>query len=206
MIDELFKDRIDRLWDAIARSLAGTGITPDGVTWTGFILCFVNSAFFVVHHNYWVFGLLAGLIELLDNLDGAVARVQGQSSRRGAYLDAVTDRYKDAFILLAVAEVTGAWLPVALALMGSLITSYIAARADVLGAVASRGGLPDLFERLERTVVLCVGLVLTPFVPVLGGLPLIDWVLWFLAIMTQITAGQRFLRRWRAFRDLDEPR
>ena len=111
MIDELFKDRIDRLWDAIARSLAGTGITPDGVTWTGFILCFVNSAFFVVHQNYWAFGLLAGLIELLDNLDGAVARVQGQSSRRGAYLDAVTDRYKDAFILLAVAEVTDAWLP-----------------------------------------------------------------------------------------------
>jgi phosphatidylglycerophosphate synthase len=69
--------------------------------------------------------------------------------------------------------------------------------------VASRGGLPDLFERLERTVVLCVGLVLTSFVPMLGGLPLIDWVLWFLAIMTQITAGQRFLRRWRAFRDLE---
>ena len=40
MIDELFKDRIDRLWDAIARTLAGTGITPDGVTWTGFVLCF----------------------------------------------------------------------------------------------------------------------------------------------------------------------
>ena len=60
---------------------------------------------------------------------------------------------------------------------------------------------PDLFERLERTVVLCVGLVLTPFVPILGGLPLIDWVLWLLALMTQITAAQRFLRRWSAFDD-----
>ena len=201
MIDELFKDRIDRLWDAIARGLAGTGITPDGVTWTGFVLCFVNSAFFIVHQNYWVFGLLAGAIELLDNLDGAVARVQGQSTKRGAYLDAVTDRYKDAFILLAVAQVSGAWLPASLALMGSLVTSYIAARADVLGAVAKPGGLPDLFERLERTVVLCVGLVLTPFVPILGGLPLIDWVLWLLALMTQVTAVQRFLRRWSAFDD-----
>lgn len=35
MNDELFNDRIDRLWDALARTLAGTGITPDGVTWTG---------------------------------------------------------------------------------------------------------------------------------------------------------------------------
>ena len=204
MIDELYKDQMDKLWDSVARSLAHTGLTPNGVTWLGFILCFINSGAFVLHQSYWMFGLLAGLIELLDNLDGAVARVTGKSSLRGAYLDAVTDRYKDAFILLAVAEVSGAWLPASLALMGSLITSYIAARADVLGATAQKAGLPDLFERLERTVVLCIGLVLTSFVPSLGGLPLIAWVLWFLALMTHITAGQRFLRRWNQLRDLDE--
>ena len=67
----------------------------------------------------------------------------------------------------------------------------------------AEGASPISVERLERTVVLCVGLVLTPFVPILGGMPLINWVLWFLALMTQITAGQRFLRRWRAFRDLE---
>lgn len=200
MIDELYKDRMDEIWNVVGRKLARTGLTPNAITLLGFLLCLLNSAAFVFHHNYVLFGVLAGAIELLDNLDGAVARVTGTSSVSGAYLDAVSDRYKDAFILLAVAQVTGAWLPASLALMGSLITSYTAARAAELGATKQSGGPPDLFERLERTVVLCLGLVLTPFIPALGGLPLIDWVLWFLAAMTHITAGQRFARRWRQLR------
>ncbi|MFP6639064.1 MAG: CDP-alcohol phosphatidyltransferase family protein [Myxococcota bacterium] len=206
MIDELYKDRMDGLWDRLARQVARSGLTPNGVTWIGFGLCFFNSLAFVFHQNYWLFGVAAGLIELLDNLDGAMARVTDQSSSVGAFLDSVSDRYKDAFILLAVAQVTGAWLPATLALMGSLITSYVAARADVLGATGRKGGLPDLFERLERIAVLCIGLVLTPFVPKFWGLPLIVWVLWLLAAMTHITAGQRFIRRWRQLKESDDAR
>ena len=196
MIDELYKDRMDRGWDRVGRWVARTGITPNGVTWIGLALCTTNALAFVAHGNLLVFGLLMGMIELLDNVDGAVARVTGLSSRRGAYLDATTDRYKDSMILIAVAVVTDLWLPAVLALSGSLITSYAAARASMLGAHGQHSkGLPDLFERLERTATLCLGLIAAPFCPPIFGHALMAWVLYFIAAMTHLTGAQRMARR-----------
>ena len=204
MIDELYKDRMDGGWDRVGRWVARTGLTPNAVTWLGLWLCGANALAFVFHQNFWLFGLLVGLIELLDNVDGAVARVTGKSTRRGAYLDATTDRYKDFFILLAIAQVTGYWLPAMLAVSGSLITSYAAARASMLGAHGKTSkGLPDLFERLERTATLCVGLVAAPFCPPLLGHELMWWVLYFVAFMTHLTGGQRMARRLRELGELD---
>jgi phosphatidylglycerophosphate synthase len=206
MIDELYKKQRDVFWDHFGRVVARAGITPNGVTLAGLLLCTINAIAFAWHQNLLAFGLLVGAIELLDNVDGAVARVTGKTTLYGAYLDATTDRYKDFFILLAIAWVTGYWLPCTLAIGGSLITSYAHARAAMLGATdqaATSGGLPDLFERLERIATLCIGLVLTPFVPLLMGHDVIFYVLWLVAIMTQVTGAQRFLRKARQLETLD---
>lgn len=205
MIDELYKDRMDRWWDAVGRIVARTGLTPNAVTWISLILAGSNAVFFIWHQSLIAYGLMVAVVELLDNVDGAVARVTGSSSKRGAYLDATTDRYKDVFILIALGVVTHDWLPVTIALSGSLITSYAAARAAMLGANEDgRKGLPDLFERLERIGVLCVGMVATPFCPLILGQTLLFWVLWFVAIMTQITAVQRFSRKLGQLAELEE--
>jgi phosphatidylglycerophosphate synthase len=205
MIDELYKDQMDLLWNRLGRWVARAGLTPNGVTLIGFVLCAANALAFVWHRNMLVFGVLVALIELLDNVDGAVARVTGSSSRTGAYLDATTDRYKDFFILLAIAWVTDYWLACMLAVAGSLITSYAHARAAMLGADSepARGGLPDLFERLERIATLCIGLALTPYVPLIGRHELLWWVVWGVALMTQLTGAQRFVRRLDQLRRLD---
>jgi len=205
MIDELYKDQMDLFWDRFGRWVARVGLTPNHVTWLGFVLCAANAAAFAAHRNMLVFGLLVGLIELLDNVDGAVARVTGKSSKLGSYLDAATDRYKDFFILLAIAWVTDYWLACMLALAGSLITSYNAARAAMLGAVddGDAGGLPDLFERFERIATLVAGLALNGFVPHIAGHDLLFYVVWLVAIMTQVTAVQRFARRARQLEKLD---
>ena len=205
MIDELFKDRMDLFWDHFGRWVARTGLTPNGVTIIGFVLCAVNALAFTWHRHMLLFGLLVALIELLDNVDGAVARVTGKTSLLGSYLDATTDRYKDFFILLAIAWVSGYWLPCMLAVAGSLITSYAAARAAMLGADDAPGArtLPDLFERLERIATLCIGLALTAYVPAIFGHDLLFYVVWFVAIMTHITGVQRFSRRARQLAALD---
>lgn len=204
MIDELFKQQMDRGWDAVGRVVAKTGVTPNGVTWISFVLSAGNALAFLFHQNPLAFGLLVAVVELLDNVDGAVARVTGASSREGAYLDATTDRYKDVFILLAIGHVMGDWLPVAVAISGSLITSYAAARAAMLGAHGQGAkGWPDLFERLERIATICIGLVFTTVCPPIFGHALMFWVLWFVAGMTQITAAQRFTRRLRELRGMD---
>jgi len=209
MIDDLYKKQMDAFWDRFGRVVARTGITPNGVTLLGILLCSVNALAFTWHQNMLAFGILVGAIELLDNVDGAVARVTGKTTLAGSYLDATTDRYKDFFILLAIAWVTGYWLACTLAIGGSLITSYAHARAAMLGARddvdPAKGGktLPDLFERLERIATLCIGLVFTPYAPEIMGHGLIFYVVWFVAIMTQVTGAQRFGRRLRQLRALD---
>ncbi len=205
----MFKDQMDRFWDHFGRVVAKTGLTPNMVTGAGIVLCAANALAFPWHQNFVVFGLLVAAIELLDNVDGAVARVTETSTLYGSYLDAVTDRYKDFFILFSIAWVTGAWVPCMLAIAGSMITSYNAARAAQLGAQddGGQGGLPDLFERLERIATICVGVVFTGFLPndLFFGHDLLWAVLWLVAILTHVTAVQRFVRRGRVLRRFDGP-
>ncbi len=214
MIDELYKDRMDLFWNRFGRRVARTGLTANHVTVIGLLLCTSNVLVFLWHRNLAVFGIALGLIELLDNLDGAVARVTGHSTRFGSYLDATTDRYKELLIFLALGYVTGYWVVCVLAVTGSLMVSYSHARAAMelvdSGAAGERGvggvgeesgeakerGWPDLFERFERILTLSVGLALSPLVssPLFLGRDLVFFVLCALAAMTHLTVAQRFLR------------
>jgi phosphatidylglycerophosphate synthase len=199
MIDDLYKKQMDGLWDRLGRRVARTGLTPNGVTRLGFVLSLANSALFVWHRRAVVYGLALAVIEALDNLDGAVARVTGASSRYGAYLDAATDRYKEVASLFAVAVVFDYWTASFLAVTGSLLVSYNHARAAVEGA-KGKGYGPDLFERFERVAVLALGLVLLPIVPTraLFGRDAVFGALALIAAASHATAVQRFLRARRA--------
>jgi CDP-diacylglycerol--glycerol-3-phosphate 3-phosphatidyltransferase len=205
VIDELYKPAMDRFWDRIGRSVARTGLSPNAITTIGLALNAANAAAFVGHRNTVVFGIALALIELLDNVDGAVARVTGSSSRAGAFLDATTDRYKEILPFLAISVVTGLHVACFLAVTGSLMVSYSQARADAEARPASDGRrrLPDLFERLERVATLCAGLILAPFLPtdLAFGEGLLYWVVWFLAAGTHATAIQRMARGFRRLRE-----
>lgn len=206
MIDAIYKDHLDKFWDRCGALVARAGISANAVTLIGLLLGAANALWFVDHRNTILFGLLLALTELLDNVDGAVARVTGQSSRAGAYLDATTDRYKELFPLLAIAYVTDDWLVCFLAITGSLLVSYNHARAAMEGATRpTKRGLPDLFERFERVATLCVGLVASPLLPadLAFGRDFLFLTLCTLAVMTHITAVQRLLRGWRSLQGAD---
>ncbi|GAH63631.1 unnamed protein product, partial [marine sediment metagenome] len=110
--------------------------------------------------------LLPGFVVLIaaffDILDGALARRTNQTTHFGAVLDSTLDRLAEAVVLLgilflyareqAVAEI----LLVSLALLGSLLVSYIRARAEAVGLECQVG----LFTRAERVIVLALGLLL----------------------------------------------
>ena len=208
MIDAIYKPHLDKMWDHLGRLVARAGISANAVTWIGLILGAANALWYVYHENGVLFGLTLALTELLDNLDGAVARVTGRSSHAGAFLDAWTDRYKEAIPLFAVAHVTGYWPVCFIVIAGSLIVSYSHARAAMEGPAATparSGGLPDLFERFERVAALCIGLVFGALLPsdLIFGHDVLFVVLWVLAVMTHVTAVQRFARSWRALSDAD---
>ena len=206
MIDAIYKDRFDKFWDRCGALVARAGISANAVTLGGLVLGAANALWFIDHRNTILFGLLLVLTELLDNVDGAVARFTGQSSRAGAYLDATTDRYKELFPLLAIAYVTDHWFVCFLAVTGSFLVSYNHARAAMEGVgPPTHRGLPDLFERFERVGTLCIGLVVSPLLPadLLFGHDFLFLILCTLAVMTHFTALQRLLRRWRSLRASD---
>jgi CDP-diacylglycerol--glycerol-3-phosphate 3-phosphatidyltransferase len=112
-----------------------------------------------------------------------MARLRGEPSDFGGFVDSVTDRYSELIIFLGLiifyAE-QAEWLScivVYLAAAGSVLVSYVRSRAESLGYEAKVG----ILTRLERYVVLVPSLVL--------GRPMIG--MWIIAILANVTAIQR---------------
>lgn len=175
----------------IARVLSTLGIHPNTLTVLGFVLN-VGVAFVLSTGRLTLGGWLLALIAPIDALDGALARVIGQKSRFGAFLDSTLDRLSEAALLIGLAIYylqQGAFAEVILAvvvLVGSMMVSYTRARAEALGISCKVG----LLTRIERMAVLVIGLIL--------GYSTV--ALWILAIGTNLTALQRILRVYRASR------
>ena len=133
--------------EAIVQPLAKLGVTPNGLTVTGFLFNLVTAGVSATGHIS-VGGLLLFLSGGFDMLDGALARVAKQGSKFGAFLDSMLDRYSEAFILLALIYVftvrhdTVAVLLVYAVAMGSILISYARARAEGLGLEAKVGIAP----------------------------------------------------------------
>jgi CDP-diacylglycerol--glycerol-3-phosphate 3-phosphatidyltransferase len=195
-----FADKM-RVWfrwylNPIAGFFNRLGIRPNTVTLiglTGTIGCAVLIAF---GKMTWA-GILLLIMGPVDAMDGALARLRNEASDWGAFVDAVTDRYSELFLFLGFmiyyllqANVTGVILSY-LAAAGSVLVSYVKARADASKLNANVG----LLTRVERYIVLIPGLVF--------NLPL--YVLIIIAVLANFTALQRIMRvRRDAYRHLSQ--
>ncbi len=186
VIETYVRGRIERFLDPLGKVLASLRITPIALTLSGLAMC-VCAAFLVGNGHAvaggWVF--LAG--SALDGLDGTVARLTGTSSRRGALVDSVADRLGEISLWGGLAaflvDQPTLVLVCVVSLGGALLTSYLRAKAEAVGA-DGRGGLVG---RGERVIVLSAGLIL-------GNL---SWVLPGLAVVIWITVIQRFVVIWK---------
>ncbi len=139
---------------------------------------------------------LAGLLLILtlgaDALDGTLARIMGQITRFGAFLDSTLDRWAEVLIYGALvwfflgADRHEAVLLATGAMACSLLVSYTRARAEGVGIKCSEG----LFTRFERLAVLIGGLILNQVV----------LALWIITPLAAFTAFQRIWLTWRADR------
>jgi CDP-diacylglycerol---glycerol-3-phosphate 3-phosphatidyltransferase len=138
--------------------------------------------------SFLVAGLLLIPAGLCDILDGAVARLRGQDSRAGAFLDSVLDRVADVILFgclfwsLAGQELR---LEAALALLTLVVAlgvSHVRAEAEAAGVALTEG----YFQRLERYLAMMIGL------PVPGAL------LPALAILTVLGGVTLLQRLWSA--------
>jgi archaetidylinositol phosphate synthase len=195
MLDGLKRDWAEPMWKALAKPLANAGFSPNQVTILGFVLILANCAAFYWHHSTLWFGIGLILSFAFDALDGAVARMRGMTSKFGGYLDGVIDRYQEIAVYAVIAWMTGWWAAAFFAMTGSLMVSYNKARTAIEIPIENHNW-PDLLERFERIVILCVALVLDSFLvlPEMLGTRVLFLALLVIGVLSHITAVQRFFR------------
>lgn len=146
------------------------GVRPWMATAASVLLGAAAGVIFALGYG-WQAGVVAAAAQILDGVDGQLARLKGVSSPRGAYLDSALDRVVDGamtlgtIIYLARTPLTYTfYLPAvlavgAVALVASNLVSYSGARAGELGLkLAAR---PTLASKGTRMAVMVLGAVAT---------------------------------------------
>ena len=189
MFDGNFRNGVDRVVRPVGRWLVRLGVSANFLTCIGLVMSV--AACVLIGKGQLRLGLAFLILTAVpDLLDGAVAMAAGTSSKRGAFFDSTADRVTDGLLLCGIAwhlaeSEGGTIMLLPMAILGvSSVISYERAKAELLGYDAKGG----LMERAERMVVLGFGLcfqaVLIP-------------VLWFMLVVTAVTAIQRFVKVWR---------
>jgi len=181
-------------------------ISPNAITGISVILSVCAALAIVMaseHHNALLVlaSVLIFVASVMDAIDGKVARLTGNESRLGDFLDHVSDRYNDMIIIGSLAFTIYARPEMVLfALTGVFMVSYMGTQAQAVGCSRDYGGL---LGRADRLVMIIVALPLHYLLIVLDmeiiwKLSFIEWVLLFFALAGHITALQRFRRSCKA--------
>lgn len=152
------------------RFMIKIGITPNIVTTIGLLGNLAAAAIFAwagytatdFNHRFGLVTIAGAVIiifSLFDMLDGQVARLGNMTSRFGALYDSVLDRYCElltlggiAYYMFCTDHQIGALITF-LAMVGSVMVSYVRARAEGLDIECKVG----FMQRPERVVVTSAG-------------------------------------------------
>ena len=134
------------------------GFRPDSLTLAGLLMNVAATVAFAKGSLPWgaAIMLLAGLCDILD---GQVAREGRRETKFGALLDSTADRYSEILVFFGIGAyliTKDAWPECAIlffALTGSLMVSYVRARAEGLGEDCKVG----FMQRPARIIVLALG-------------------------------------------------
>ncbi len=172
---------IYKVINPFVRGMIKVGVTPNMVTTVGFLGSVAAAVMFVMAAhpgggnvlnwmadqqiakpiNYALIGwggAVMIIFSLFDMLDGQVARLGNMSSTFGAMYDSVLDRYSELMTLGGISYMmisTGYWeggLITFVALVGSIMVSYVRARAEGLDIECKIG----FMQRPERVVLTSV--------------------------------------------------
>jgi phosphatidylglycerophosphate synthase len=181
-------------YDAIIRSFVKIRINPNILSFTGFTINLVAAYLFAYGYFLWA-GVTIILGGVFDLTDGPVARISRQVTSFGGFFDSVLDRYSDLFLLVGLLVYYGRVnrflyvVVVALAMIGSVMTSYTRARAENLIPSCKVGFL----ERPERVVLIIIGALFDHMAP----------VLWVIVVLSNLTVVHRVIHTYHEARRLE---
>jgi CDP-diacylglycerol--glycerol-3-phosphate 3-phosphatidyltransferase len=171
---------------ALTTLLAKTGIKPNQITLLSLVLGFLAGVLLALGHMGLAFvsGFFMGVFDILD---GQLASSTKQTTPYGGILDSTIDRYNEFFLYMGLGiyfyqiEQPIWTLICVLVLVGSILVSYVKARAE--------GALIDcpvgFLQRSERLVLLAVGILVQGWI--------LKVILAFMAVMTHVTVIQRLI-------------
>ncbi len=177
---DLAQKVIYKVINPLVKLLIKLGVTPNIVTTIGLIINILAAVIFIIGAEYGARGDLSyigwgcGLIlfaGLFDMLDGQVARLGNMASRFGALYDSVLDRYSELIMFLGICYYLVAHhyflssLVAFIALIGSMMVSYVRARAEGLNIECKAG----LMQRPERIVIISVSGIICGIVSAYSG-------------------------------------
>ncbi len=170
-------------------------MNPNFFTTLGFLVSLISAGLFVVGYPRWG-GALVLLSGTLDIVDGKVARASNRVTKFGALYDSTLDRYAEVVVFFGLAyffdrghidflrALDSSWrmvavIAVSVALGGSMMVSYVRARAEGLGLQCKVG----IMQRPERIVLLGFGAIIHEIALIIAvGL---------IAVLSNFTAFQR---------------
>jgi CDP-diacylglycerol--glycerol-3-phosphate 3-phosphatidyltransferase len=163
---------------------------PNTFTTLGFLVSCVATYFFGVG-SFRTAAILVLLAGMFDTIDGKLARDSGKASKFGALFDSTLDRYSEVILFFGMAfyfirhNLYLSSIAVAVALGGSLMVSYIRARAEGLGFECKVG----ILQRPERLLLIAIGGLI--------HLNALIAAIWIIAVLSNITAIVRIVHVWR---------
>lgn len=184
------RKRFENLSFHIGTIFSKLGLSPN--QWSLMtIIPTIITTYFLISENFIFASIFLIVSAFFDFVDGSVARVSKTSSKLGAYLDTIMDRYVEFLIVLGLVLVT---LPpiilpmyfwIFLYLFGSMMTTYSKSAAKEKELIKSelKGGL---LERAERLIALAIGILFASIEKVF-----LSYILIILAILTNLSALQR---------------
>jgi CDP-diacylglycerol--glycerol-3-phosphate 3-phosphatidyltransferase len=168
------------------RLLTRWDMHPNTFTVYGLIVSAVASVF-MASGSFRLAALLVLVAGFFDTIDGKLARNSGKVTKFGAVLDSTLDRYSEVLIFFGMAyffvrqDRYLTTLAVAVALGGSLMVSYVRARAEGLGFECKVG----ILQRPERLILIAAGGLIHPAALIAS--------VWIIAVLSNVTVFIRLL-------------
>jgi CDP-diacylglycerol--glycerol-3-phosphate 3-phosphatidyltransferase len=185
----------DRIVVLIVRGLALSRISPNALTFIG-LLINLAAAVLLAQGRFLAAGFVIIGAGIFDLVDGRVARETNRVTRFGGFFDSVLDRYSDLCLLIGLLVYYGSInrplyvVLTAIAMMGTVLTSYARSRAENIIPSCKVGFL----ERSERVVLVIIGCLADRMAA----------VLWVIAVLSNVTVIHRMIFTWQEARRLED--
>jgi CDP-diacylglycerol--glycerol-3-phosphate 3-phosphatidyltransferase len=186
LISDKLKDSYYSIVDPIITFSIRHNADPNAFTTIGLIFGAL-SAFSAGTGRFVLAGIFLLFSGWCDSIDGTIARRSGRASKFGALFDSTLDRYSEMLVFFGFTyyfmseEAYLTSLALAISLGGSLMVSYVRARAESLGFECKVG----FMQRPERILLLAFGAITSRIMLII--------VIWIIAISSNVTTIHRMI-------------